>query len=253
MTHDCGRSATFEALATVEQLGVATSISGISREWTELIRPLEINKDNLQSLVNLAPKTLKERKRKFLQAILRRYPRYNNHCYFMPKNDYALAHVGSLDECKFVIQSAADEKLINLVGYEGEREVLPPISHYEVVLMTARKLIDANEFSVAVVVAHMACEVKVAGLLADSFRAKGLTQLEEAVLKLLPGYNLGNNRVKSIYNAITGDEIQKQPFWPEFNESAERRNRIVHNGAVIGKVDAEASLGVARKLVDYLS
>ncbi len=120
----CGEfSITVEALAKVDQLGVASVISGISREWTELERRLEINKDNLQSLINLAPKTLKERKRKFLQSILRKYPRLGEHCYFVPKIDYPLAHVGSIDECKFIIQSLLDVGLITKVGVQGEREV----------------------------------------------------------------------------------------------------------------------------------
>ncbi len=128
----------------------------------------------------------------------------------------------------------------------------PPIPLYETLLVTARNLIGSNEFSVAVVVAHMACEVKVARVLTDSFQAKGLTHLEEAVVDLLPGYNLANKRIRNVYNAIKGDDIHNQPFWAAFVASAERRNKVTHEGLIVNKEEAEASLKVARELVDYL-
>jgi hypothetical protein len=55
----CGEfSITWEALTKLDRLRASVAISGIAREWTEMKQPLEINKDNLGSLINLAPKTL---------------------------------------------------------------------------------------------------------------------------------------------------------------------------------------------------
>ena len=100
----CGDSSiTWEALEEVDQIGAYVAISGIAREWTELKRPLEINKDNLQSFINLAPKSLKDKKRKLLQSLLMGYPKINQHCYVVLGRDYPLAYVGSSDELMFIL------------------------------------------------------------------------------------------------------------------------------------------------------
>jgi hypothetical protein len=69
---------------------------------------------------------------------------------------------------------------------------------------------------------------------------------------LLPGYNLANDRVRKLYNAVTGDQIQTQSFWQAFKESATRRNQAVHNGRIATKAEAEASFKAASDLVAYL-
>ena len=86
----------------------------------------------------------------------------------------------------------------------------------------------------------------------EAFKAKGIEYLEEPIEKLLPSNNLGNDKTRKVYTALTGDEIQNQPFWQRFTESATRRNRISHNGATVGLVEAEASLAVAKEFVAHL-
>jgi hypothetical protein len=66
------------------------------------------------------------------------------------------------------------------------------------------------------------------------------------------GYNLANPRIRKLYNAVTGDEIQKQAFWQAFKESATRRNQAVHKGRIITEADAKASFQAASDLVAYL-
>ena len=119
-------------------------------------------------------------------------------------------------------------------------------------LALAQGLIDSGEFSVSIVVAHMACEVATDRALNDAFKAKGIEYLEEPIERLLPSNNLGNKSVRKIYTALTGDEIQNQPFWQRFTDSVTRRNNISHNGATYGQADAEASLKVAKEFVAHL-
>jgi hypothetical protein len=126
------------------------------------------------------------------------------------------------------------------------------VTYPEPLLRTARTLIDTGDFSTGVVVAHMACDISTERALSRAFSAKSLASLEEAVEDLLPGYNLANDRVRNLYNALTGDEVQKQPFWQAFKESATRRNRIVHSGRIVNKADAEASYKAACDVVAYL-
>jgi Nudix N-terminal len=126
------------------------------------------------------------------------------------------------------------------------------ITYPEALLTTAQGLIVQGDFSIVVVVAHMACEISAERSLSRAFAAKGIGYLEESVEDLLPGYNMANDRVRNLYNALIGDEIQKQSFWQAFKQSATRRNQTVHKGKIVTKSEAEASFKAASDLVAYL-
>jgi hypothetical protein len=42
----------------------------------------------------------------------------------------------------------------------------------------------------------------------------------------MSGYNLGNSRVRNLYNVVTGDQIEGQSFWPAFKRAAALRHRV---------------------------
>jgi len=126
------------------------------------------------------------------------------------------------------------------------------IPYPEALLTKAQELIVKGDFSIAVVVAHMACEISVERAISRAFADRGIGYLEESVEELLPGYNLANESVRNLYNALTGDQIQNQSFWKSFKESATRRNKAVHEGSIVVKADAETSHKAASDLVAYL-
>lgn len=126
------------------------------------------------------------------------------------------------------------------------------ITYPERLLTTAKNLIDNDEFSIAVVVAHIACEISTERAISKAFAAKGLEYLEESVEDLLPGYNLSNERVRNIYNALKGDEIQQQSFWQAFKQSATLRNKVIHQGKIATQSEAEVSVKAAGELIAYL-
>jgi hypothetical protein len=79
-------------------------------------------------------------------------------------------------------------------------------------LTLSRKLIDDGEFGIAIVVAHMACEIATERTLSEAFAAKGIPYLEDSVTDLLSGYNLANPRIRKLYTALTGDDLANAPF-----------------------------------------
>jgi hypothetical protein len=119
-------------------------------------------------------------------------------------------------------------------------------------LKLTEKLIDDGEFSIAVVVAHMACEVATERSLAEAFVNRGIQHLEDSVSEFLNGYNLGNERLRKFYMALTGDQVQNTTFWQAFKESATRRNNIVHSAHFATRAEAEASHQAAAELVAHL-
>jgi len=126
------------------------------------------------------------------------------------------------------------------------------ITYPEALLRKAQELIATGDFSIAVVVAHMACEISAERAISRAFAVKGIGYLEESILAFLPGYNLATERIRNFYNAVTGNQIQDQSFWQAFTESATRRNNAVHKGRIVTKAEAEESYKAAHDLVAYL-
>jgi hypothetical protein len=144
---------------------------------------------------------------------------------------------------------------INLFTIGGGYVMLPllqreVVDHYH---WLSKGLIDDGQFEISVVVAHMAREVSTERALSAAFASKGLQYLEEPVLDFLNGYNLANDRNRNLYTALTADHIERQTFWPEFKESATRRNKIVHSSGRVSQADAERSYRAASAFVSHLN
>lgn len=147
---------------------------------------------------------------------------------------------------------------INLLGatgifsMAGSTTTLTLTLYSEMLLVKAQELITKGEFGIATVIAHTACEISAERAISQAFVAKGIAYLEDWADKVVSSYSLSNSRVQDLYNAVAGDKIQDQSFWPVFKESAKRRHGFVHKGKSITKAEAEASFKAASDLVAYL-
>ena len=126
------------------------------------------------------------------------------------------------------------------------------VTYPQRLLTLSRRLIDDGEFGIAVVVAHMACEVATERALSEAFANKGISYLEDSVTGFFNGYNLNNDRIRELYTALTGDEVEKTSFWEKFKASAKRRNNIIHSALMVAKAEAEESYLAAKDLVAHL-
>lgn len=122
----------------------------------------------------------------------------------------------------------------------------------QILLSTAEDLLQQGKYGIAVVVAHMACEVATERSLSESFSQIQAAHLEAPVLAFMNGYSLAAEKNRDLYTALTGDAIQQQPFWQEFKASASRRNKIMHEGLSVGAGEAQASISAARAFVNHL-
>jgi hypothetical protein len=76
-----------------------------------------------------------------------------------------------------------------IIATLGFNQVWPLLAYPRYLMTVARNLIDQGQFSIAVVVAHMACEVATEEKLSEAFTAKGLQYLKESVMEFVNGYN----------------------------------------------------------------
>ena len=126
------------------------------------------------------------------------------------------------------------------------------ITYPKALLTIAQSLIDQGHFNISIVTSQMACEVAAERAFDAEYAAKKLEPLGEAVDGLMNGHNLGNEKHRKLYNALTGTELEKQSFWPRFKNASEKRNSIVHKGGHANKIEAEAAWRAANDLVTHL-
>jgi hypothetical protein len=126
------------------------------------------------------------------------------------------------------------------------------LTYPEWLLESATRLLNEGQHEVAIVTSVMACEIAAEQAFASAFLNRGLGYLEAEVSELLNGYNLGNVRIRKLYNALTGDTIEQQQFWQAYVEATQRRNAAIHRGKRFNKPEAELSKNAAAALVSYL-
>ena len=125
--------------------------------------------------------------------------------------------------------------------------------YHHALLRTAERLLAQGEPTIAVITAHIACEVYAEQILAFAFKKRGVADVAEAVSELLPSNNLANERVRKLYTALTGDEIQNTAFWSRFKESATLRNKAVHSRKRASAEQAQETCETAHELVKHLA
>ena len=121
-----------------------------------------------------------------------------------------------------------------------------------ILLNTAETLKNQGYHEAAIVTAQTACEVCTEVFLEAGFRNKSIAYLTHPIDALLPGYNIGNDKVRNVYAAVCDDQIQQEPFWASFKKHVQRRNRIVHGGEKASQQEAEDSIAVAEKVVRHI-
>ena len=119
-------------------------------------------------------------------------------------------------------------------------------------LEAAADMVSRGRYEVSVVTSQMACEVCAERVFRAYFLGRGVSFLDEAVDDLLPSYNLANEKVRTLYVALTADPIQQQFFWSEYKVVVKLRNKAVHAGNRLQESQAQMALRVAKLVVKHL-
>jgi len=124
-----------------------------------------------------------------------------------------------------------------------------------ILLSIAKFLLAKNDdklCGLATILAHMACDVAIERSLSDTFARKGFPSLGDSVTDALNGYNLADDKVRTLYASLAEDAIQEQPFWDGFLRSAKRRDAVIRKGLIVGRADAEESVKTAGDILEHL-
>ncbi len=124
---------------------------------------------------------------------------------------------------------------------------------FEVLLGAAKQLRDNDHNEAAIVTAQTACEVCTEIVLTLTFQSRGIDYLNDPLGHLLSNYNVGNERVRRLYEAVTDDLISKtSPHWSSFQKHVKKRNDVVHSGEQATRAEADASIAVAAEIIEHI-
>jgi hypothetical protein len=114
----------------------------------------------------------------------------------------------------------------------------------------ASRLVMEGRNDMAVLRAQAACEVYARKVLDDLLERRGGSEL---VKHVKPSATLNDRRSQGLFHLLTNEWITHQEWWDAYREHLERRNNIVHAGAVVTSDQAHASLDAADGFRRYLN
>jgi hypothetical protein len=124
--------------------------------------------------------------------------------------------------------------------------------YFEILNDIAKRLRDQGHHEMAVVAAQTACEVFTELVVTTTFKNQNIGHLAEPVEALMPNYNLGNDRVRKLYEALCNDPISQQPFWSRYKTHVKRRHGIVHEGKQTDRAGAEESIKAVEEVIYHI-
>jgi hypothetical protein len=124
------------------------------------------------------------------------------------------------------------------------------VPYEEILIEVAQRLLDEGKHpTLPLIVAVMACEIRADRVLSRAFASQGLAKLGDAFSDQLRGSVLSR---LPIFNAVTGLQIQQQPFWSSFQAAVKTRNNALHRGAVATSPEAKEAIEAASAMVAFL-
>jgi hypothetical protein len=141
------------------------------------------------------------------------------------------------------------------IALTGEKAVIKISPLFEALLNSADGLLTrVNQPSAAVLVAQTAIEVCTARLIGKLLDKLGASILEYWIDNRLQNYNIANETVRSLYQALSSDtQIAQQSFWQRLQSHVQLRNDIAHEGRFATQAQGQASLAVTREVIEYLT
>lgn len=140
-----------------------------------------------------------------------------------------------------------------LMTRTGDDAIYESTPYHQRLIEQARRWIKAGEFNVAIVVLQTAAEIKTEQVFDAILSEKRLTELKKPISELTASYNLGNDKVRNLYVALTGDKVQGRDFWHDFKLHGQVRRRVVHGKYKATSQEAQTSLTAVKDLVTHLT
>lgn len=116
--------------------------------------------------------------------------------------------------------------------------------YHETLLDLAQKLHDEGEYALAVVTAQMACE-STGEEVVSALLSAHVAPLEPSISELVPSHHLGHDKVRALFDALTGAKLANEQWWPDYKDHIKLRNDVMHRNVGVDQVASSRSLRVA--------
>jgi hypothetical protein len=139
-------------------------------------------------------------------------------------------------------------------GEPGYASVYPPWQperqpHHEL-LQRAQALREADEASLAVVLAQAAFEALIRQTVEDRLLARGIGGLRAHLHNYRAA--LQENQSRKLWFELTRDDIGRHRGWGSYLEHVRRRNGLVHEGVEIDQAGASESIAAVLVLIEHV-
>jgi hypothetical protein len=111
----------------------------------------------------------------------------------------------------------------------------------------AKSLLQSEQFEMAVVAAHIHFELQVRTLLRNA-ADRAQERWAQRFVDTRGVATLGTDQSLATVQLLLGEDVTQAPEWPAFRAHLTRRNAVVHEGQVVGRPEAAASIEVVREL-----
>jgi hypothetical protein len=127
------------------------------------------------------------------------------------------------------------------------------MSFYRSVLDSAQQRHEQGHYNEAIILLQTGIELFTEQTFGALFIRRDIKYLQPQLERLLfNNYNLGHDKVASLYDALSEDHLREQDFWSTFKQHVELRNDIVHQGAEATKAEAERSIRVVEEIIAHI-
>jgi hypothetical protein len=134
--------------------------------------------------------------------------------------------------------------------WPGEQRPAQP--RPQALLQRARDLLAQGVHDGAVVIAQSAVEVLVAREIGQRLQREEIGHLRPYILNGIRQHNLNDDPTRTLWQVLSGDQINQTEPWREYKRHLNRRNDIVHRGISVTDDDAAASVAVVDAMIQHI-
>src|ERR1039458_4424778 len=120
-------------------------------------------------------------------------------------------------------------------------------------LAQARQETTRGNHQFAVVLAQAACDLRAEDAIIELMRHRGVDYLSDAVLGMFDTTSFGNERLRKIFVALTGDDPAQAPWWSEWRKGRKLRHDVAHAGEPVTPVQAASCIDAAAAFIDHVT
>jgi hypothetical protein len=123
----------------------------------------------------------------------------------------------------------------------------------QALLAQARQQETLGNYQFAVVLSQAACELRTEDAIIELMRHRKVPFLSDALLNIFATTSLADERLCSVYCALSGDDPKQATWWSDWKKSRALRHDVAHAGKMITPAEAAFCIKSADAFVAHVT